>query len=298
MKPIIFSFFNADKTAASIIERCGFNLSDMVLHQFPDEETLPKINADVSEHSVIFIAALDRPNSKLLPLLFAAETVRDLGATDIILVAPYLPYMRQDKRFHPDEGLTSQYFAALLSNYFDWLVTINPHLHRWKALSDVYSIPSTVLHAESVIAEWIIKNISNPLIIGVGIESEQWMASMAKRCNAPYLTAQKVRSEDQMAIEVTIPKLAEYSEYTPVLVDDIIASAQTMIAAVKCVKKAKMQKPICIAVHGIFAGDAYNQLLKTGCEVVTCNTINHISNKIDMGPLLAGLLSGPLFDYT
>jgi ribose-phosphate pyrophosphokinase len=60
---------------------------------------------------------LDHPNEKILPLIFAAETAKELGATEVGLIAPYLAYMRQDTRFHPGEAITSTYFAKLISLY-------------------------------------------------------------------------------------------------------------------------------------------------------------------------------------
>lgn len=49
-------------------------------------------------------------------------TLHDLGAKRIGLAAPYLAYMRQDKRFYYGEAVTSHSFAALISRLADWLV--------------------------------------------------------------------------------------------------------------------------------------------------------------------------------
>jgi ribose-phosphate pyrophosphokinase len=70
---------------------------------------------DVAGRSVILLCSLARPNNRILPLLFAADAARDLGAGEVGLVAPYLAYMRQDRRFNPGEAITSQSFARLLS---------------------------------------------------------------------------------------------------------------------------------------------------------------------------------------
>jgi ribose-phosphate pyrophosphokinase len=48
---------------------------------------------------VIFLCTLDRPDEKILTLLFAAAIARELGAARIGLLAPYLAYMRQDRWF-------------------------------------------------------------------------------------------------------------------------------------------------------------------------------------------------------
>ncbi|WER44694.1 TraR/DksA C4-type zinc finger protein [Cupriavidus sp. WKF15] len=63
-------------------------------------------------------------------------------------MAPYLPYMRQDKVFSPGEIVSPHHFAALLSDQFDWLVTVDPHLNRIANLSDIFSIPAVAVHAQ------------------------------------------------------------------------------------------------------------------------------------------------------
>src|SRR5690606_3260659 len=108
---------------------------------------------------------------KILSLMFTAQTLKELGAKKIILISPYLPYMRQDKRFEPGEAITSQLFAKFLSNCVDYLITIDPHLHRIHHLSKIYSVPVLTLHATKEIARWIKENIKFPFLIGPDSES-------------------------------------------------------------------------------------------------------------------------------
>jgi ribose-phosphate pyrophosphokinase len=222
----------------------------------------------------------------MMAILFAVETAKELGAKSVGLVAPYLSYMRQDKRFKPGEALTSNYFASLMSNYFDWMVTIDPHLHRHHSLDEIYSIPTTVVHAAPAISKWIMKNIEKPLVIGPDMESEQWVSQVAKDANAPFLVLEKVRRGDR-DVEVSHPDIEKYKNHTPVLVDDIISTARTMMETVKHIVKAKMKAPVCIGVHAIFSGDAYEALEATGTErIVSCNTIIHKSNEIDLSEIM------------
>ena len=178
----------------------------------------------------------------MLPLLFAAATARELGASRVGLVAPYLAYMRQDRRFKPGEAVTSRQVARLLSDAFDWLVTVDPHLHRYSSLADIYSIPTHVVHAAPLIAEWIKANVTNPLIIGPDSESEQWVAAVASDVGAPYSVLEKVRHGDR-DVEIRLKDLEQWKGRTPVLVDDIISTGRTMIEAVRLSVFARMAIP-------------------------------------------------------
>lgn len=193
--------------------------------------------------------------------------------------------MRQDKIFNPGEGVTSEYFGKLISGFADSLITVDPHLHRRDSLK-VYRIPAEVVHAANAISNWIKENIEKPVLVGPDSESEQWVSKVAADAGAPFIVLEKTRHGDR-DVEVSIPQVDAYKNHTPVLVDDIISTARTMIETIEHLKKAGMKSPVCIGVHAVFAESAYIDLEITGAEVFTCNTILHESNKIDLSNLLS-----------
>src|SRR5512139_2774007 len=91
---------------------------------FPDGERYLRIEDDVTGRHVAVLCTLHQPNPLFLPLAFISDALREMGATSVGLVAPYLAYMRQDARFMPGEAVTSISFARLVSRQFDWLVTV------------------------------------------------------------------------------------------------------------------------------------------------------------------------------
>ncbi len=279
---IIFSLFGQDELTSTIQKNCNYELGKINFHQFPDEEILVKIESDVAKRIVIFVANLVHPNSKILPLLFAAQTAKFLGASKIVLVAPYLTYMRQDKVFEPGQGITSIYFAQLISSYFDCLLTIDPHLHRWNNLSAIYDIPTTALHVTNEISSWIHQHIPNPLLIGPDSESIQWVETIAQQSSAPFTILEKNRKSDTQ-VAISIPRINQYPNATPILIDDIISTGMTMIETLKHLNSLNMAPAVCIGVHAVFAGDAYQKLLASHIAMlITCNTIPHTSNNIDI----------------
>lgn len=255
--------------------------------QFPDEETYLRYGGSLADRQLALVCSLDRPDRKFLPVAFAAAAARDLGAAGVGLVAPYLAYMRQDASFRPGEAVTSKHFARLLSSEFDWLVTVDPHLHRHKSLADIYRVPAIAAQAAPLIATWIKSEVEHPLLLGPDSESEQWVRAVAEASGAPFAVMSKIRRGDR-DVEVSLPDLSRWRDRTPVLVDDIASTARTMIAGVKHLAAAGARAPICVAVHGIFAGDAHDALTAAGAaRVVTVNTVPHATNAIDASALLA-----------
>jgi ribose-phosphate pyrophosphokinase len=78
---------------------------------------------------------------------------------------------------------------------------------------------------------------------------------------------------------------------TPVLVDDIISSGRTMLEAVRLIMQPEAPKPVCIAVHGLFADQSDILLVQAGARVVTSNSIPHKTNDIDVGELIGSAIT-------
>ena len=285
---ILFSLPGNNKFATLLAKKLNAELGEVTIRRFPDLESYVRIQSNVKNKCVVLVCTLHQPDEKLLPLFFLSETAKDLGAKCVCLVTPYLAYMRQDKMFNPGEAITSTYFGNLISSFANSVVTVDPHLHRRSSMREVYKIPSKVIHAANAISKWIKNNIENPVLIGPDSESEQWVSEVAKNANAPFIILHKERHGDR-DVEISKPVSVEkYKNSTPVLVDDIISTAHTMIETIEYLKKTGMKPPICIGIHAVFAGNAYQELLNAGAKkIITANTIPHESNHIDLSDLIA-----------
>ena len=289
MTPILFAFPGADQLAASLCEQVGAQMCTVRWRHFPDGESLLALDGNCRGRDVVVVCTLRDPDRLALPLLFAARTARELGARSVGLVAPYLAYMRQDARFHSGEAIASSHFASFLSWTFDWLVTVDPHLHRHRDLGALFGIPTEHVTAMPMIGEWIRANVIDPILIGPDSESAQWVQPLGFAIHAPVVRLSKRRLGDR-EVEVSALPNAQTDGRTPVLVDDIISSGRTLMDVLTRLRlRARgSAAPICIAVHGVFAPGAYRELLAAGAgRVVTTNTIAHSTNAIDVASALA-----------
>jgi len=284
---LILALPGGAQLAAGLARRLRSEWSELALHRFPDGEALVRIDSPVEGKRVVLAGSLDQPDGKTLPLLFAADAARELGATQVGLVAPYLAYMRQDRRFNAGEAITSRSYARLLSTSLDFLVTVDPHLHRWHALGDLYPIRTQAVESAPAIARWVRAHVPVPLLVGPDAESRQWVAEVARLCGAPFTVLDKTRHGDH-DVDVTPAGNGSWPGHTPVLLDDIVSTGRTLLAAAHALRKAGMAPPVCIAVHALFERDALWCLLDAGVtRVVSCDSIAHASNAIPLGPLLA-----------
>jgi ribose-phosphate pyrophosphokinase len=284
--PLVAALPGNESLAARLAEGLGGDLARTEFRRFPDEESYVRFDSELKGRSLVLVCTLDRPDAKFLPLAFAAGVARELGAVRVGLVAPYLAYMRQDRRFQPGEAVTAPMFAQLLSRTFDWLVTVDPHLHRVHGLKDIYAIPATALHAAPLLSEWIAREVKAPLLVGPDEESAQWVGAVAREAGALHVVLSKIRKGDR-EVEVSVPEVERWRGHTPVLVDDIISSARTMIETLTHLNRADMKPAVCVGVHAVFASGAYAALEAAGpARIVTTDSIPHPSNIIPIAPLL------------
>ena len=288
--PVFVPLPGNEEVAIELARRVGGEVALPQIRSFPDGETHFKLDANVRSRSTMLVCTLDRADAKFLPLVFAADTCRDLGARHVGLIAPYLAYMRQDRRFQAGEAISSRIFASSLSSHIDWLVTVDPHLHRLHSLGEIFTVPSHVVHAAEQISGWIADTVTKPVLIGPDSESAQWASRIATDAGAPLIILEKIRKGDR-DVEVSLPDVEKWREHTPVLVDDIISTGRTMIETLAHLQRAKLKPAVCIGVHAVFAPGAYENLFAAGPErIVTTNTIKHPTNGIDVTALLANAI--------
>jgi ribose-phosphate pyrophosphokinase len=291
---VVFGFPGHERLVQTIAREIDGEVGALALHRFPDREMYIRLDAEVALREVILVCGLHDPDAKTLPLLFAANAAKDLGARRVGVVAPYLGYLRQDTRFKPGEAITSATFGRIVSAFADWIITVDPHLHRYSSLGAVYSIPGVVAHAASLMASWIRENVDAPVLIGPDSESEQWVAEVAHGASAPYVVLAKTRRGER-DVSVSLPQMERWRDQTPVLVDDIISTARTMVAALSHLNEIGFTPSVCVGIHGIFADDAYEALKAANAtRIVTCNTVPHESNGIDVDPAIAASVAALL----
>lgn len=290
LQQIIIGLPGNETFARKLAKAGAGDLGTIETRNFPDGETYVRLACEVTGKAVLLVSTLARPDESFLRLIFLADAARSLGAAAVTLVAPYLAYMRQDRRFRPGEAVTSRTFARLISSSFNRLVTVDPHLHRYPALSALYEIPALTLHAAPLLADWIAASIAKPLVIGPDEESEQWVSAIAEQIGAPHAVLRKIRHGDRN-VEIALPDLSQWKGLQPVLVDDIASSGNTLIEAARQLPPQGFARPDVAVVHGIFAGDSYARLAPLCGRIVSTDSVTHPSNAIELALLIADAIA-------
>jgi ribose-phosphate pyrophosphokinase len=291
MSRVLMSFPADAALASTIAPLLQARLAPVAWRHFPDGESLVTVDDALAGADVAILASLRSPDALALPLRFAAQTAREFGARSVGLIAPYLAYMRQDTRFHPGEAVSTPLFARFLEEAFEWVVTVDPHLHRVERLQSIYRIPVSHVSATPAVVRWIAETVPDAVLIGPDSESEQWVAGIAAESGMPYQVLAKERHGDY-DVRVSLPNPAAVAGRTPVLIDDIVSSGHTILETLAHLRRLSLPPPLLVAIHPVFAGDAYARLQQAGlARIVSTDTIAHPSNAIALGADLAAAAS-------
>jgi len=279
--------------ARRLASALGAPLARVALHFFPDAETRVRIEPG-TEHALL-VRSLHDPNPKLFELLLAASALRDGGAESVTLVAPYLPYMRQDRAFAPGEAVSQRVLGDLLGRAFERVVCVEPHLHRIASLGEVFPCETLALSAAPAIAKWLSAQGEACWVTGPDAESEPWVRAIGESAGMPHVVARKRRVGDDTVL-VTLPAGARAPCKRAVVVDDIASSGATLAAAARALYEAGAQEVDAVVAHAIIAPGAEARIREARiARFVSCDTLPHPTNAIEVAGLIAdALLAGPV----
>ena len=250
MKRMLLPMPGSEHLADAIAARVGAECARFEWRRFPDGESLVAVDDRLDDADVVLLACLRDPDRSALALRFAAATARE--------------------------------FAALLEESFDWLVTVDPHLHRIPSLDRIYRMPTRVVEAAPAIAAWIRTQLPDAIVIGPDAESLQWVARIGELAGVPFQVLSKVRHGDR-DVEVSLPDATEAAGRTPVVVDDIASSGMTMVETLKHLSALGLPSATCVVTHALFADDACDRVMAAGASrLLSTDTLPHPSNAISV----------------
>lgn len=290
----VLAFADEQRMGQALADGLGVPLALIERHRFPDGEIKLRLPQTLSG-TVLLLRGLHQPNEKLVELLIAAPTARELGAERLLLVSPYLAYMRQDVAFSPGEAVSQRHIAGLLAHLFDAVVTIDPHLHRISSLDEV--MPGSrgiALSAAGLIGQWVTQQVERPLLLGPDEESAQWVRTAARAAaSAPdHAWCLKQRFGDH-EVQVSLPPGLSLKGRAVVLIDDVASTGRTLLEAARLCQAGGAASVDVAVAHALFVGDALERLQAAGVRHVwSSDCVPHASNALSVVPLLLQVVWG------
>lgn len=254
-------------------------------HRFPDGEQ--RVTAGETASTAILYRSLADPDAKLFELLLAADALRRRGAARLVLVAPYLPYMRQDIAFAPGEAVSQAVIARLLAGAFDAVVTVDPHLHRTPDLAAILPGAITV-SAAATLAQALHGTLpADCVLIGPDEESRPWVAAVAAPLGLAHRVARKQRHDDRQ-VSISLPPIGARPAF---LVDDLLSSGGTLIACAAQLRAGGATLAGAAVTHCLASAKDLAAIAAAGITpLLACDSIPGPAARISLAPALAAAI--------
>jgi len=201
------------------------------------------------------------PHDKLCRLLMFVSTLRDHGAHRVTAVVPYLAYARKDRRTKPFDPLSLRYVAQWFEAAgVDQLIVLEAH--NVAALENAFRLPTLSLSAHALfdplVAEWPGQPafvVVSPDVGGVK-RAQLWRESLQQQLQRPvgFAMIDKRRSAGVVSSDRLVA--GDVAGADVLLLDDLIASGETMQLAARALREAGAREVSVFAAHGLFVGAA------------------------------------------
>lgn len=290
MTAAVFAFAESALQAERLARACAIPLHAVEVRRFPDGESLVRV--DGQARTAFLFRSLDDPNAKLVELLLAASALRDRGAERVILIAPYLAYMRQDMAFREGEAISQRVIGGLLASWFDGLVTVDPHLHRIASLAEVMpGIPALALAAAPVLIAALAPNLDpRTVLVGPDSESRPWVENIARPLGLEVLVGCKERQGDRDVL-LGVPGIEAVGGRPAIVVDDVVSSGTTLIACARLLRDAGASRVEAVVTHTLAGTDDLARMEAQGIERLRAtDSITNPAGSLPLAAILAEAL--------
>ncbi len=247
-------------------------LGNAVVGRFSEGEIKVKINEDVRGRDVFIIQSICPPvNDNLMELLILIDAIRRASAVRITAVIPYFGYARQDRKDQPRVPITAKLVANLLTAAgASRILTIDLHAGQ---IQGFFDIPLDHLFAVSVFAEYFERKTPRDLVVvSPDVGGIKMARAYAKRLNAGLAIVDKRRVNDEETEVMFI--MGEVKDKNVIIVDDIVATAGSIIEAAGALKKNGARDIYAAISHPVLSGPALARIKKSDIKkLIVTNTI-------------------------
>lgn len=247
-------------------------LVDVLLTRFSDGEIRVQINENVRGADVFVIQSLTHPtNDSIMELLLLLDALKRSSAHRITAVIPYYAYARQDRKDKPRVPISAKLLADLIQTAgAHRVLTVDLHSAQ---IQGFFNIPVDNIFALPVIYEYLkAKNIEDLVIVSPDAGGVERARMLQNRLGGNLAIIYKKRPAPNVV--ETLDVIGDVKDKNAVIIDDIIDTAGTIVAAADMLISKGAKSVIAACTHPVFSGPAVERL-KNSCisEVIVTNTI-------------------------
>lgn len=291
--------------AQEIATLLGTEIVPTTSYSFANGELFVRFDESVRGVDAFVLQSHSAPiNDQLMEQLIMIDALKRASAKRITVVSPFFPYARQDKKHKGREPISARLIADLYKAAgADRLMSVDLHSPQIQGFFDG---PVDHLWALPLLADHVKQTFGADKITVVSPDSGRVRVAdiWADRLGAPLAIIHK-RRDPTKPNQVQVNELVgEVEGRVCVLVDDMIDTAGTIVAAAKALRDNGAGRIIVAATHAVFSDPAVERL--SGPEVdnvIVTNTLPIPAEKqfekltvLSIAPLVARAISSVFND--
>lgn len=264
---------NANKSLSrEISEYLETPLVDVLLTRFSDGEIRVQINENVRGADVFVIQSLTHPvNDNIMELLLLLDALKRSSTHRITAVIPYFAYARQDRKDKPRVPISAKLLADIIQKAgANRVLTLDLHSAQ---IQGFFDCPVDNIYALPVIYEYLkAKNIEDLVIVSPDAGGVERARMLQNKLGGDLAIIYKKRPAPNVV--ETLDVIGNVEGKNAVIIDDIIDTAGTIVAAAEMLKSKGAKSVIAACTHPVFSGPAVERLKNSVIEeVIVTNTI-------------------------
>lgn len=257
--------------AQAICDHLGCRLTPAIAETFSDGEIRIEIGANVRGDDVFVVQSTCAPvNYNLMQLSLILDALKRASAGRVTAVVPYYGYARQDRKVVPRSPISAKLVADFLTIAgMSRMITVDLHAGQIQGFFDV---PVDNLYALPVFLEYLRNIDGDMVIISPDAGGTERARAYAKRLGAGLAIIDKRRDEPNKAKAMNV--IGNVDGKICVVLDDMIDTAGTIVAAADVLLNAGAKEVIACATHPVLSGPAIERLRDSAySQILVANTI-------------------------
>jgi len=268
---------SAKALGSKIASHLGISLREVYSEKFSDGELFVRFDESVRGQTVFLVSKVNMPYEHFFEMLMTVDAARRSSAREVVLIIPYLPHSRQERRDGQRTSISSRMVADIIQLMgADRIITLDLHTN---AIEGFYKIPLDPLSSMRLFVDHINGlKLDNLCLCSPDFGGIKRIKQYKKLVHADTAVIHKERLKANQVAHMEI--IGDVSGKNIVIIDDMVDTAGTLCAAASVLMDQGAVSVRAYCTHGLLSGNALETIEKSSLQqlCITDTVVESVSH--------------------